>query len=313
MTAKFVVTDEQERVFHKRRREIENRLFKNILNPENVNNGLQLLIEGHKIVIDPSEDLDNWLQSILNREHQCHLNFFGRNFNLSEFKKTLKKYGQKKIEEWQKLGLKPHFLPDIILSQDNDLPRWKVKPENWYYQQAGKDKILHSINGKVKVDKQPYELEGITVLIETRLKPAFDNGKQMYEYDCLLGSVIMRLRKDEKIAKYEHGLQSSRFGVSADEWEIQIKQALAKELGFEASQIRLERAIEANIFPQLYSYMPRRDDGNTNTWVWYEEFFGDRGDRLLGGHSGYGGLAHIGYYGSDDRWYDGSFRPLAVL
>ncbi|MBU1289904.1 hypothetical protein KKG85_01530 [Patescibacteria group bacterium] len=50
-TRKFVVTDEQEKIFHKRRRELENRFFKGALNPEDVNQGLQMLIEGRKVIV----------------------------------------------------------------------------------------------------------------------------------------------------------------------------------------------------------------------------------------------------------------------
>jgi len=253
------------------------------------------------------------IQEIVNRECQYHLDFFGRYFDLSEFEKTLKKYGQKKMKEWQKLGLEPHFLPKVVLSQDDNLLGWEIKPKDWYYQIAAGGRIMRDVNGELVVDKEPFKLEGITVLIDTRLKPAYNDGGQMYENDNLLGPIIEELRKNEKIDEYKPGPQSSRFGVSSDEWESQIKPALAKELGLEVVQLRLERVIEANVIPQLYPYMSRKDDGVTDTWVWYEEFFEDRDYRLRGGCSDGGGLTHVAAIGLTMYWSSRSVRSLAVL
>ena len=266
---------------------------------------------------NPFEVEKDWLQGILISEGQSHLNFFGQEFDLSKFEKTLKKYDQEKIREWQGLGLEPHFLPEVVMALNESYPGWKVKPYNWYYQKADEGKILRNINGSLVVDKEPFKLEGITVLIDTRLKPAYGDGKQMYENDNLLGLVIEELRKEGKIAKYEYGTPSSRFGLSSNEWEDCIKPVLAEKLSLNLSQIRLERAVEVNVIPQLYPYMSRKDDGGTNTWIWYEEFYGSRDCRLHGGISGRGGLAfECCRWPSDvpDRnWQCRSLRPLAVL
>lgn len=260
------------------------------------------------------EVMPEWAEAILTRERQVHQDFFGREFNLAHFRATLEKYGSEVITRWQELGLEPHFLPPVAMSRDTSFPGWKVKPENWYYEKVAEGKILHwQPNGSLVSDQEAFRLEGITVLIDTRLKPHYRDGKQMYKNDNLLGPIIERLRQEGRIARYEHGLQSSRFGVSAKEWENQIKFFLAEFLGPEVSQVRLERAIEANVIPQLYPYMPRKDDGRTNTWVWYEEYFGDGSVRLLGGDSGRGGLAAVGCHSSGFLWRRRSFRPLAVL
>lgn len=256
--------------------------------------------------------VESWLQEILEREQQHHLDFFGREFDLSKFERTLKKYGYQKIREWQELGLEPHFLPRTSMMSGDDYPGWKVKPEKWFYDQVVEGKILRNIKGELK-KVTTVKLEGITVLIDTRLKPTYRDGKQMYENDNLLGSIIEELRGSGKIDSYKYGSQSSRFGVSADEWENQIKSVLAKKLALRTTQIRLERTIEANVVPQIYSYMFRKNDGKTNTWVWHEEFFEDRGYRLDGGNSDRGGLAFVSCSWADDHWNDHSLRPLAVL
>lgn len=259
-------------------------------------------------------DEAKWLQEILSLERQYHLNFFGQEFDLVEFEETLKKYGQEKRREWQELGLEPHFLPDVAMNWNREFPGWKVKPGKWYYEQAEKSKILRdSINGKLVVDKTPYRLEGISVLIDRRLKPKHNDDKQMYQNDNLLGPVIEKLREEGKIEVYKCGPQSSRFGVSSKEWKEAIKQVLAEKLGFKVNQVRLERTIEANVISQLYPNMPRKEDGITNTWVWYEEYFERYDSRLDGGDSRYGGLAHVycGFVGG--HWGDRSLRSLAVL
>ena len=253
-----------------------------------------------------------WLEKIIAQERACHLDFFGREFDLTDFAVTLKKYGESKVRFWQKLKMEPAFLPEVTMPQDANFRGWKIKPENWFWQKIAEGKILRQVGNDLVAIKE-VRLEGITVLIDTRLKPEYNGGKQMYKNDNLLGPTIERLRKAGEIAKYEYGPQSSRFGVSADEWENCIKPALAQKLGLNSNQLRLEHTIEANIIPQLYPYMPRKDDGNINTWVWYEEYFGARGLRLVGGYSGYGGLASVYCFSSGFHWDFESFRPLAVL
>ncbi len=258
------------------------------------------------------EEFESWFAKVLELERVCHLQFFGLEFDLMEFGATLKKYGPEKIKAWLDLGLEPHFLPKVSMNRDSQFPGWKVKPENWYWQQLQAGKILRDRNGELVADKNA-ELEGITVLVDTRLKPRYKNGEQMWKGDTLLGQILIQLREEEKIAKYEYSAQDSRFGVSADGWEEQLKPALAEKLGLPVDQVRFERAIEANAIPQLFSYLPRCDDGKANTWVWYEEFFEVRSCRLDGGRSGGGGLACVYWGEARYRWRNRSFRPLAVL
>lgn len=304
-TQKFVVTGEQYRKVDRRMREIKRQLDQengSPLDPDWVAGKLQEIVEPEK----------PWLGQILANEQAYHVAFFGQEFDLTNFVNTLKKYDESKVLFWQKLGLEPHFLPGVSLGQNDNYPGWKIKPETRFYKAVAVGKILRQIGSKLApIDE--VKLEGITVLIDTRLKPVYKGGKQMWANDEVLGSIIEWFRKNGKIAKYEHGPQSSRFGVSADEWEKEIKLAWAEKIDLDLNQVRLERAIEANVIPQIYSYMPRRDDGKTNTWIWYEEYFGARGLRLNGGNSVIGGLADVRYHAAVGHWDDRSFRPLAVL
>lgn len=262
----------------------------------------------------PAEEQKDWLESILAKECEAHRNFFGQKFDLTSFRAVLEKHGPQAISRWQNLGLEPHFLPVVAITQDANFPGWKVKPRDWYYEQVVGGKILRrQPDGTLVSDKEAFRLEGITVLIDTQLKPQYRDGKQMFQKDNLLGSIIERLRRDGKIARYEYGPKSSRFGVSAEEWEEHIKSALAEFFSVEVTRVRLERAIEANVIPQLYPHTPRQRDGETNTWVWYEEYFGDASHRLCGGSSYHGGLSGVRYDWIDHRWESRALRPLVVL
>ena len=266
---RLVATGEQALVFLRRLSEvIDHFLYQN---PEQILAGMQEVIGG-----------GDWLGEILAKEKKYHLNFFNTGFNLDQFRKSLLRYGENKIREWVNLGLEPHFLPQVLMEQDLELETWGMRPEEWFYNQCQQGNLLRlDTKGKLRKDTNSYELGGITVLIDTRCKPAYDDGKQMWKDDSFIGTIIESLRDSENIAKYEYGSQDSRFGISADEWQKKIRPILAKKLGLDEIQVRLERTIEANVIPQLYKDMPRSQDGQTNTWVWHEEFFKSRDCRLV--------------------------------
>ena len=270
---------------------------------------LQAVIEHRNPFIVPG-----WMVEMLNRERSYHKTFFGMEFDLTPFIETVRSYGRKKINIWRKLGLEVHYFPKALMTSDANFPGWKVKPEKWFYNQLTAGKLFRlQPNGDLIVSNPALSLERITVLIDTRCKPAYSNGVQMYENDNLLGVIIKQLREQGKIEKYSSGTQDSRFGVSSNEWQEQVKPSVAQKLGLNIHQVRLERVIESNVIPQLYSDMPRKDDGTTSTSVWYEEFLEGRGRRLYGGHSGDGGLARVSYNDSRDHWGDYAVRFLAVL
>jgi len=317
-TQKFVVTGEQYRVVDQRMREIKRQLDQkngSPLDPYWVANKLQEIVEPLTVVKKP------WLGQILANEQAYHVAFFGREFDYTDFINTLKKYDESTVRFWRSLGLEPHFLPKISLRQDDDYPGWKIKPEKWFYEKIADGKIFSNIAGKLTA-VNGVGLQGIAVLIDTRLKPIFENSKQVWADDGALGCIIEELRKGDKIAKYEYGSQSSRFGVSADGWETEIKPAWAKRLQLETNRVRLELFEEANVIPQIYLQMPRKADGQTDTSVWYEQYFEDRTEycfgesdlRLYGGHSLHGGLAYVSPSQAINQ-LDSSraFRPLAVL
>lgn len=258
----------------------------------------------------------NWMHVILERERQCHYAFFGQEFDLSKFKQTLEKCGEERIHFWQSLSLEPHFLPLLAMSEDANFPGWKIKPENSYYRRVADGSVQRpQPDGTFIPDKEAFRLEGIAVLIDTRLKPENRHGIQMFENDNLLGPILERLRCEGKIHKYDYGPQSSRLDVWPKEQERHLKPALAEFLGVQASQIRRERVIEQNVIPQMFPHMPRKNDGNTKTTCWYEEYIKPRDCRKCYDSPTYGSLSdvHCGDWWSGKHVMDRAIRYLVVL
>ena len=124
---------------------------------------------------------------------------------------------------------------------------------------------------------------------------------------------IENLRAEGKVAHYDYGPQSSRFGVSFLEWDEHIRPALEARPEFEGVTFRLESVIEASFLSQACQQMPRRGDGQTNTWVWYRGYYEDATCRLVGGDFAFGGLADVCYYSVVHHSNGGAVRPVGVL
>ncbi|HLB95342.1 MAG TPA: hypothetical protein VJK26_00355 [Patescibacteria group bacterium] len=256
----------------------------------------------------------NWLDRLIQAENDAHRAFFGQTFDLAQFAATLEHFGEDRIGQWAKLGLEPHFFPVCLFQPDARIRGWKVKPEAWFWQQVANGAIKRrNASGELET-VQEVRFDGATLLVDTRCKPLFDDGRQMFQNDeeCL-GIIMKTLRVEGRVAHYDYGPQESRFGASSREWDEQIRPALEACPEFEGVAFRLERVIEANAVPQIYKRMPRKKDGQTNTWVWYEEFFGGASYRLDGGYSGSGGLARVHCVDVDDHWSYGAVRPVGVL
>ncbi len=255
----------------------------------------------------------NWLDRLVQAENDAHRAFFGKTFYLAQFAQTLERLGEDCISRWAKLGLEPHFLPKFQFQPGIELPGWRVRPQEWFWQQVAAGNIKRrNAAGKLETVKE-VGFDGTTVLIDARCKPMYDGGRQMFANDeCFLGELIEKLRAEGKIAPYEYGPQS-RFGISSREWDEQICPALEARPEFKDVRFRLELAIEANTIPLIYNGMPRREDGQTDIRVGYEEFFEDELSRLCGGFSDDGGLAFVRCIGVDYRWHRQAVRPLGVL
>ncbi len=255
-----------------------------------------------------------WLDCLVQDECKAHLAFFGQKFDLSLFAATLKRIGEDRISQWNKLGFEPHFFPEWRFMPDTDIPGWKVKPEDWFWQNLALGNLKRRNAAGELVTVIQASFDGQTLLVDRQYKPSYDNGRQMFANDALIGGVIAKLRKEGKIARYEFGLQESRFGISSREWEEYVRPALDSLPEFKGFvNFRLESVLEANSIPQMLEHMPRRKDGQTNVWIWYEEYIGGASHRLSGGNSDYGRLADVSCTEVDFHWRCRAVRPVGVL
>ena len=229
-------------------------------------------------------------QQIIEYNQKILFDFFGENFDIPPIPDTIT---NEQLELWEKNNLSLRWLPRLDMKRYEDLPAWKKKPN--YAQYLDAQKIPDNIT----------TLQGGWMLVDTRDKPGYNNGTQMYE-DDFLGPTIAELRAKGIIAPYEKNLQS-RFNVSPEELEKpEVIQAFAKAYGLPPNQLFLQRSMEFN----LIGNMTNQQWDTTNTSEW----FGDRYDagqsRLLGGFSDNGGLSYVGWYHRDDRNSFVGFRLL---
>lgn len=246
---------------------------------------------------------------ILTKEREAHYNFFGQEFNLIKFQEVLRKNGSDAIDQWEKLGFEPHFLPEVVISQNVSFPGLRVRPKDKYYEWANKGMIFRrQQDGSLVSDKKVFKLDGIAVLIDVRPKPQQKDIEQMFLEDNSLALFIAGLRKKGKIdGEYDYHHQRESFGVLFDEWERYVNPVLSELLGGGVSNIRFERIVEAIIIPQLYPDIPRRYDGNI--WCWCEEYLKDDFARFFIDNSG----VDVVYNPPNIRWSPQTARPLIVL
>ena len=193
-----------------------------------------------------------------------------------------------------------HYLPAIEFKQNLRYPGWKVKPGAWYWEQIKTGRVA----------KDAANLDGAWVLVDGSQKPDYDNGRQLYENDPF-GKILAKLRNEGNIevpSSYKHVPETSRFAVTPDERESHFYVALAQVLKVDANQVRVPREIEFNVLGNIH----HPDWGQTNTWEWAHDRFGDDG-RLDGGSSNSGGLTDVDYDWHDYRCDGIGFRPLVVF
>ncbi|MBI2448462.1 hypothetical protein HYV44_02810 [Candidatus Microgenomates bacterium] len=259
---------------------------------------------------EEKKSLIKWIDRILKAEDMAHQNFFGQTFDLTPFRQTLEKLGKQKVASWRRLGMEIHYLPPFVFTQDLELPGWKIKPEDWFWEKLAKSKLFLKSDSGEMIEMERAEFLGQVVLVDTRCKPTYDNGRQMWKDDEeFLGPIMKQLRDEKKIAPYD--LPSSRFGVLYQELDDHILPAIAKK--FCIPSVQLETTIMGNILPQLYPEMPRHKNGIANTWECRAEHCNGVSHPLDSRESNDGGPA-VGDYGYViSNWRSRSFRPLGVV
>ncbi len=202
-------------------------------------------------------------------------------------------FTEENLAKWAKYNLRPVYLPDEEISEDRPFRNW-VKPEKWFYSQIGDGKISENAT---KLKKGWY-------LADFTLSADYNNGTQVFQNDPL-APLIIRLRREGRIGKYDSTPMGSRFAITNDEWRNVLLPELAKELGFKSEQVRLERVIEFNAIGNLYD----KNRGKFNAWEWFDDRFEDS-RRLCGGDRDVGGFAFVSYRWSVFRFDSVAGRPL---
>lgn len=100
----------------------------------------------------------------------------------------------------------------------------------------------------------------------------------------------------------------SRYKISWDEIAQHVLTILAEKERVEPSNVLLPTEVQFNVIGNMY----HPEWGQTNTYEWLNDKF-EAGSRLIGGHSGDGGLASVYYWGSGDRGGHVGFRPLVAF
>ena len=235
-------------------------------------------------------------EQLVASEKQAWKQFFGKEIDVStppqELLTTLARAQEQGITVFE-----AHFLPQIEFKKNNKYHGWRVKPEDWYWEQIKAGKVA----------KDAAKLDGVWVLVDGSLKPNYEDGRQLYTNDSL-ASILGKLRKEGQIQSGDNTPEGSRFRISWDEINQIVNPQLAQLLGVSAEQVRLPKAIEFNIIGNIH----HPQWGQTNTWEWFDDKF-EADDRLIGGSSVGGGLANVNdiWHGRrDDRI---GFRPLVVF
>lgn len=232
---------------------------------------------------------------LVTREQEKLREFFGKEIEVPPLPEEIT---AEKYELWKELGFDLHYLPDEDLVKDRDLPGWEKKPKDWFYDQISE--------GKISADA--VKLTNAWVLIDSRAKPQYDNGNQMYENDDKIGNVLKKLRQQGMIEN--HKKADSRFNISWDELNrVGVKAALAKLLGVDPENLRLPRTIEWNYLGNAF----HKEWGETNAWEWFEDSYDKGRARLIGGNSVVGGLSSMDRGTPVHRYGSLGFRPLVVF
>jgi hypothetical protein len=233
-------------------------------------------------------------RELLEREAEKLREFFGYDIEVPSLPDEIT---PERYEKWKEMGFELHYLPDEELSEERELPGWKKKPNDWFY-----DKLKAK-----EIPDDSARLPAAWVLADTREKPQYEGGEQMYK-DDVLAEALEDLRKSKVITDFE--VTGSRFRISWDELhKPEVKKAIAEALDVPEESLRLPRAIEWNYLGNAYH--PKW--GETDTWEWFEDSYQKGSRRLCGGYSWSGGLSCVDWGAPGVRSDHLGFRPQVVF
>lgn len=190
------------------------------------------------------------------------------------------------------------------------LPGTNIDGNSDYAGLEGKPRPSSFLLEQARRGKANVTLRRGWVWVNTSVRPAYKDGKQMFENDETIGRILseLRHRKENGIVVpdwYAHIPENSRFGVSADETERAVYPELARIWAVRVGEVTDLTAAEFYYAGVLrYPHF-----GEANTWEWFADKFGAV-RRLCGGDSGVGGLSDVYYGDSGGRGGVLAFRPV---
>ena len=233
-------------------------------------------------------------RELVDRETESLNDFFGHEVEVPPLPEEIT---PERYERWKEMGFELHYLPSEEMKKEANFPGWKKKPEDWFY-------------GRLEAKEIPADAANLPdswILVDTREKPQYENGKQMYKED-VLGPVLEDLRKKKIIEDFE--VKGSRFRISWNELnKPEVKKAIAHAMDVPEEYLRLPRAIEWNFIGNAY----HPEWGETNTWEWFDDPYMKGRGRLHGGNSEYGGLSDLLWPDPGTRSDDLGFRLQVVF
>lgn len=200
-------------------------------------------------------------------------------------------------------GFESHSLPKISLTEENELPGWKVKPEPWFWKQIKSRRVA----------KDAATLQEGWYLVDGRREPNNQDSEQGY-YKDYFEPIMQELRNKGIIQKYRDVPEISRFGASVEEIEKYILPTFARRVGTKEEEIvRNIRLIELNVWGNMF----HPEWGESNTWGCLADKL-KGGRRLIGGYAhtaggfdrSVSGLAAVGYVSYTSRSKGFGFHPL---
>lgn len=253
----------------------------------------------------------DWVGKIVKAEVNAWQKFARWKIDQDKFDATLKALGKERVELLIAYGYEFGILPGIVLAEDMDIPGW-VKPEPWVWKQLRDGKLFISGTDGKLFQLTEARLPGIPIVFDRQCKPTYQDGRQRWEDDILMEDLIKKLQNENKLPVFDWCDRGSRFGLSRLDYD-KLAPKLDEALEFPKGTFRLESVLEWSFLSQYKKGLPRAKDGQTNTWVWFQEFFEGQSHSLNGGGSGGGGLADVSCHSSGGRWSDGSARLLGDL
>jgi hypothetical protein len=225
------------------------------------------------------------VEKILIRERDSHLEIYGRNFELADFKEILLNYSLEIMDYWESIGWDFIYFPRMNVSEENffhDLEM--VEGKQSFREQVSAGKILAPLSfDAFSIDKEALFLKGITVLVEK-------------EPHVLSRQIIKKIRTENKAGG----------GCSSDMWEDKLRPVFADKLRVEPSKVRLKRVVEKFIL-QFYIKRLNKEQEEQDIWEWCLECLDTPFTRIRGNSF----QLDSGWY-YDDRT-DTSFYPLIEL